>query len=432
MNLILAVLLPFLITTAEDQAASNIEVVEIFRVETSEELEAALTDGYPMPWLEEILSDESIPEEDRYWLDCRVRAVIAQDLHIFYDRNGNPVHVEAEWIAPGEDYWRENFMVSPSGKPFLYDSLDRPTNVLSEPGFLVNRFGEEIGQLAMIHSGIRLSRDASIGVTLSGRYQLPDCPVQDTSQLCFACILFSNGTFKEISIGFAGYMYLAISNDGNTIAVTTCVSEESPERSEGTGLLSIFNRNGEILHKYFMTNHPSSSPAVSANGRFVACQQFPVGNSGAFLINGNTGELLQIFGEDILGHYFFFTPNEKYLCIGGLQRPMVFDCEALKEIWTIVMTDDSNISDYRGTNCDNTAQVIAMQTFHESNSGFGVTIRCINEDDSILSETTRSNIQISPDGNFILSQSYDVVRPHFSLNGLLSIPLMISRLSGGE
>jgi len=84
LNLILAVLIPFVIMTVEEQTASNIEVVEVFRAETPEELEVSLTDGYPMPWLEEILNNESIPEEDRYWLDCRVRAVIAQDLHLFF------------------------------------------------------------------------------------------------------------------------------------------------------------------------------------------------------------------------------------------------------------------------------------------------------------------------------------------------------------
>ncbi|MFO8184256.1 MAG: hypothetical protein R6U39_08790, partial [Candidatus Aegiribacteria sp.] len=95
---------------------SNVEVIELLRIESPEELEAELTDGYPMPWLEEILNDESIPEEDRYWLDCRIRAHIARHLHRFYDRNGNPVEIEAEWISPGEHYWQEHMMVNPVGE----------------------------------------------------------------------------------------------------------------------------------------------------------------------------------------------------------------------------------------------------------------------------------------------------------------------------
>jgi uncharacterized membrane protein YjgN (DUF898 family) len=46
----------------EASVSSEVEVVELFHAETTEELEASLTDGYPMPWLEEILNDESIPE----------------------------------------------------------------------------------------------------------------------------------------------------------------------------------------------------------------------------------------------------------------------------------------------------------------------------------------------------------------------------------
>lgn len=100
----LVILIPFLRVTEEGQAAKNIEVIEIFRAETTEELEASITNGYPMPWLEEILNDESIHEEDRYWLDCRVRAIIAIDLHTFFDIEGNPITFEADWIMPGEHY----------------------------------------------------------------------------------------------------------------------------------------------------------------------------------------------------------------------------------------------------------------------------------------------------------------------------------------
>jgi hypothetical protein len=91
---------------------ADVQVTELFRAETPEDLEVALVDGYPMPWLAEVLADSTIPEEDRYWLDCRMRVAIAQELHLFFDLEGNRVEVEAEWIAPGEDYWRENMMVN--------------------------------------------------------------------------------------------------------------------------------------------------------------------------------------------------------------------------------------------------------------------------------------------------------------------------------
>ena len=194
MNLILAVLAPFLITTAEDQAASNIEVVEIFRVETSEELEASLTDGYPMPWLEEILSDESIPEEDRYWLDCRVRAVIAQDLHLFFNEDSDPVCYEADRILPGEDYWRECFIVN---LPGVDEQVNNPpAGNWAGIGLLVDRYGNEIGEIAISNSSSRLARDGSVGVTISG-IQSSAAGMPGLLNLCF---FYPDGSFREFPI----------------------------------------------------------------------------------------------------------------------------------------------------------------------------------------------------------------------------------------
>jgi len=264
LNLILAVLIPFVIMTVEEQTASNIEVVEVFRAETPEELEVSLTDGYPMPWLEEILNNESIPEEDRYWLDCRVRAVIAQDLHLFFDEEGNPVHIEADWIVPGEDYWRENLIVNPVGEPFVYDNPDMPTHVRSEPGYIVNRFGEAIGRFAMTDTDIRLSRDGSIGVTCSDA-QLEGI-LTATSRATNVCILYSDGSFIEIPIGYSNRNYYAISNDGNTIVAASYLPTDFTEFPDEGGILWILDRDGSIRSTFETRTHPCASPAVSAKG----------------------------------------------------------------------------------------------------------------------------------------------------------------------
>ncbi|MBD3277973.1 MAG: hypothetical protein GF388_06725, partial [Candidatus Aegiribacteria sp.] len=143
---------------------SSLEAVEVFWAETPEELEALLVDGYPMPWLEELLNDESIPEEDRYWLDCRMRAAIARDLHTFFDRDGNPVHIECDYMHPGEDYWREHFIVNPEGESIQYDSPDLPKDITDQPGYIVNLYGERVGELALSRSRVWLARDASVGL----------------------------------------------------------------------------------------------------------------------------------------------------------------------------------------------------------------------------------------------------------------------------
>jgi hypothetical protein len=50
-------------------------------VESPDELIGLLSTGYPPEPLRAILEDESIPEEDHYWLDCRMRGFIAKMNH---------------------------------------------------------------------------------------------------------------------------------------------------------------------------------------------------------------------------------------------------------------------------------------------------------------------------------------------------------------
>ncbi len=409
-----------------DYGSSGIEIVEVFRAETTEELEAALRDGYPMPWLDEILSDESIPEEDRYWLDCRVRAVIAQDLHLFFDEEGNPVHIEADWIIPGEDYWRENFIVNPIGEPFIYDSPDMPTHVRSEPGYIVNRFGEAIGQLAMVDREIRLSRDGAIGVTCSD-VQLEGI-VTATSRATNVCILYPDGSFKEIKIGYSNQGNYAISSDGNTIVAASYLPTDSTEYPEEGGILWILDRNGNIRSRFETSTHPSNTPpAVSANGKYIAYAQYPSPHPGLFLLDGVTGELLYQFEDDIMGHYLCVTPNERYLCIGGYERPLIFDCENLSEVWSIELIEDFRNNSF--TNCDNSAQLIAVLMICSSGSGtpavYEMHLYSIDESDPIIIDTTRNTAILSLNGSFAVSYSSIYYNQQ-------SIPLIVNRINRGE
>jgi hypothetical protein len=408
--------------------SSELEVIEVFRAETPEELEATLADGYPPAWLEEILTDESIPEEDRYWLDCRVRAVIAQDLHLFFNEVGEPVHIRADWIAPGEDYWRENFMVNPIGEPFLYDSPDLPTNVVSEPGILLNRFGEEVGHLAMTSRNVRLSRDGSIGVTSTGILPLPGCPVRPIAQSSYACLLYSDGSFREIPIGYSETGFFQISNDGSTIVALSYIPSDSTGVVEEGGLLWIFDKDGILQHQYRMPAHPFTSPAVSASGRYVACQQYPLPAAGVYLIDGYSGELIHQFEDDIFGHYLSFTPNERYLCMGGLQRLLVYDCEMFQEVWT---TATSNyISRYRSIDSDNSAHIAGLQIFNGPLEGFSLDVWDLQRMEIIYTEDMRGNIQVSPSGSIVVAQTYGPVT-RFGSNGS-SLPIIVTCLMGGE
>ena len=182
----------------ESSVSSEVEVVELFHAESPEELEASLTDGYPMPWLEEILNDERIPEEDRYWLDCRMRAHIAKYLHRFYDRDGNPIEIEAEWISPGEHYWQEHLMVNPVGEDYGWEPPEGLPRFTGQPGTIMNLYGEQTGDMALTQLGVIMSRDGSIGVlntaTMNWTAELP-IPIQE-----YACLMYDDGTFKEIEV----------------------------------------------------------------------------------------------------------------------------------------------------------------------------------------------------------------------------------------
>ncbi|PIE52634.1 hypothetical protein CSA37_05230 [Candidatus Fermentibacteria bacterium] len=171
------------------QTTSSLTVEEVFSVDTPEEMEAALADGYPMLWLEELLNDKSIPEEDRYWLDCRVRALIAQEFHRFYSEDGVPIEVEADKIRYGESYWQEHFIIDLPGE-LLPGERNPETNLWNESGFVYNRFGEKTGDLALIDPIMELSRDGT----------------------CAALIASSEDDVPEFE---AGYLFLLNSDEGS-------------------------------------------------------------------------------------------------------------------------------------------------------------------------------------------------------------------------
>jgi hypothetical protein len=344
MNLtILLALLISAIATAQPETESNLTVEEIFSVETTQELEASLTDGYPMPWLAEILEDESIPEEDRYWLDCRVRAVIARELHTFFDRENNRIDVEAEGgIRNGEAYWREVFIVEPDFVDYQAIAIEQITSIWSDipevvypepyhfirtPGYLCNRFGEKIGDIATTDLKIHLSRDGRVGVYTSGWYQH-----QNPSRVFF---LNSNNEVRELVIGprVSGTQSISLSDDGS-LALVVCAGyhEYSINRDAETDLdldysngptLMVFTGTGDLLYSRKVPDFPSDYPAqFSPDNRFIA---YPMGDE-TYLLDATTGETiytLDIYG----GGYPYFTRNSRYLCIPAISGAAFYDCE---------------------------------------------------------------------------------------------------------
>ena len=289
---------------AEASVSSEVEVVELFHAETPEELEAALTDGYPMPWLEEILSDETIPEEDRYWLDCRVRAVIAQDLHLFYGRDGNSIHVQADWIRYGESYWQEHFIVNPLGEQ-QRGEINPITGLWGETGFVYNQYGEQTGELALCEEWMFLSRDGTIGLLLhrGSEHVTEYGPV-------YLYFVYNDGTYHKNPDGLWNYGY-TLSQSGNyALLVQQAQNEPDP--------IQMFDRDGNIIWEQQATAKTMSaclsiSPndglcCVPSNDRDPITHYVQVFN----VISGYEVELYQEQGVAST-----FTPNGEYLCIGA-------------------------------------------------------------------------------------------------------------------
>jgi hypothetical protein len=390
---------------------SEVEVVELFHAETPEELEAALTDGYPMPWLEDILSDETIPEEDRYWLDCRVRAAIAQDLHLFYDRDDNPVYVEADYIGPGEDYWREHMMVNPLGNNDVPDE-DRPTRALADPGYILDLFGNRVGQLAEVRGFVSLSRDASIAAVVSGGRTL------EYLREPFACFMYPDGSFKEFQVETSGDYEAIVSSNGE-IVVFQCDTPDgmydirTHERTDVVAETFIYDPYGNLIH--------SVSPAVlfgsgervkiSSTGRFI-CDMLSTGE--LFLIDCETDYSVRLISESEGGRgrtSFNYSPDGDYLCTGGFSTGIVIYLDASETIW-----ESSNkfvgINDNVRIHCSNGAKCIASTTRHGDNPDYYYELEVYLDNDLVHNDTAEGRYNeetvVSPNGYFLLTCKDDV------------------------
>jgi hypothetical protein len=405
LNLLLAVLVPFLITTAEEQTASNIEVVEIFRAETTEELEASLTDGYPMPWLEEILNDESIPEEDRYWLDCRVRAVIAQDLHLFFDEEGDPVRIEAGYILPGEDYWRESFIVNLPGNEPVPNS---PEGRWAGRGLIVDYFGNEIGEIAISNTHSQLSRDGSVGVTQSGIQSSNFGP-----GLMNLCFFYPDGNFIEFPIHH-NTIHETVSQSGELVAAS-CIDRRRNE--EKIHKLYVFDGNANLLWERILEYSPPSgliSPTISPDDRYLAVQirnrlgrHYPV-----ILYDTKTGEELHRWNLT-LGNHLNFSPDSRFLCLAGRGAGVVVDCESGEVVWSRFLEYTNNVHNMseiekvRELFCTNGADIIYWYA-RKTNPTVFWTMLTERSGQSIINIQTTGRPAISPDGQMCVVRPYQI------------------------
>ena len=394
----------------------NFEVTELFRAETIEDLEASLTDGYPMPWLEEILKDTTIPWEDRYWLDCRVRAAMVRDLHLFYDKNGSTVSIEYDYLHPGEDYWRENFIINPPGESYWYDSPDLPTRIADQPGYIMNLYGEKVGDIAMTRCRVWLSRDASAAITTTGIE--PGGYRADN-----ACFLYPDGSFIEREIDGI-FVQFALSESGN-VAVFYSADEHTPDSHEW--MLYAFDSSGDLIFQRLMPSSPTSGPAkpaISPDDSYIAVSLY---GAEVWLLDAHTGEVLQTWGGGgqenrenwVWGSQLYFTPDSRYLCTDGGN---ILDCETGQDIFQLpetpsqIHTTETTYSTGRNTfNASSGANLVSnlYWTCLRSNRGRApnvdtYTVEIRNHSGELLySEPCNWRPYLSPNGVFLLGENYD-------------------------
>jgi len=308
------------------------EVVELFRAETIEQLEFSITDGYPFAWLEETLRDETIPWEDRYWLDRRVRAAISQNLHAFFDTEGNTVHLDADGIFPGEFYWREHMIADPSGWN-VPEGTSRPIGLERwDIGHIYDPYGYRVGDIALpISSLLSLSRDASIGVISSGGNG-----IYHPFNQPYACLMYPDGSFKEIPLDSIGSYDALVSPDGEVIAFFCVRRDNLPSEERATSIVPIylFDRDGN--------SQGTITPPVPLSWSYRAAIS-PDGNYVCHVARGANTCLIDCFERtarilpkpeqyDSYTSEFIFSPDGKYLCIGGSTTGRIMDLERDSEI----------------------------------------------------------------------------------------------------
>ena len=261
-------------TTEQELAQYTILVVS-----TQEDLEDYLSEGYPTREIQIILNDESIPEEDRYWLDCRMRSAIAQLLHRFYDEQGNIVEVEAGWIKPGEGYWQETMMINPPGRS--QPNVPTGPHCPIESGSLMDLYGEEVATLATIGDLIKFSRDGSLAITQTGYRSRAG---YQGGEMHF-CFMYPDGSFKEVEFSDRNLhcdRTYAVSQDGSITAWNVYNI-----RDEEESYLLMYDADGNEIEAYKLPFQYVIYITISPDNRYVACSAH--GGDGSCVIDRDTG-----------------------------------------------------------------------------------------------------------------------------------------------
>jgi hypothetical protein len=413
----------------------DFEVVELFRAETIEDLDAAIKEGYPMPWLEETLKDESIPWEDRYWLDRRVRAAIAQNTHTFFDVSGIPVHVEADGIFPGEMYWRENMIVDPEGW-FAPEGIPRPTAVESwDIGLILNPYGRKIGEIAAaIPLAVFTSRDASTGVLVTGG----NC-VYDPERQPYACFLKPDGSFIEIPLSHIGEYGAALSANGEIAAFALNLTHDREAVTYGgdnyTKDIEIYDGEGNLL-RYIDTPinldfNNSCAIVITQDGSYL-CHQAEQGTCLADCFNGEA-KILPNPEWNWNTFMHSFSPDGQFLALSGGTIERIYKIE--EDVTTMLQTGFSRENSY-SSNMSCSSNGLFVSIIRNGTDGPVITLLSGEKEISNTYLSSGGHIaEFSPNGYLMIANPVDAAHgapsPYCgSSEGTYNLPFISMRIRG--
>ncbi|MCK5787355.1 MAG: hypothetical protein KAH54_12460, partial [Candidatus Sabulitectum sp.] len=348
---------------------------------------------------------ETIPWEDRYWLDRRVRAAIAQNTHTFFNPAGSPVHIDADEIFPGEYYWREHLIVDPEG---IYAPEDVARPVLStdfgftDSGYILNPFGYRVGNIAIAENGMSLSRDASIGVYVSG----VNGEFERFGYQHYACLLYPDGSFTEIPFEDTGAYGGTISADGNVLVF---FRQGGP--STDPSFVEVMNRNGQFLRRIPSDGHFEymSKPPISFDGHYTSNMLRSYHSSIVDVLDGEIVQTTNHTGTDLTTLYCSFSPDGNYFCIGGMTKARVIDLNSGSEFVYPETARREDTNDKTLVSCSNSRIVTALSTLRiKRDSESYLELRVYVSDSEVFSETISQervtgliSAEVSPNGSFV-------------------------------
>ncbi|MCD4776338.1 MAG: hypothetical protein K8S15_09855, partial [Candidatus Aegiribacteria sp.] len=416
-------------------------VIELFRAETIEELEASLMDGYPFAWLEETLKDESIPWEDRYWLDRRVRAAISQNLHVFYDTENNPVHISADCIFPGEYYWREHMIVDPAGWN-VPEGAERPVAAAWwDIGYIFNTFGRKVGDLALPVPMIVMSRDGEISVISTGGNS-PEYPNEQP----YACFMYSDGTFFEVPLDVIGMYSAIVSQDGSIVAFSCVHQSESSTSDQGnpTGPVYIFDRDANHLRTIFpeVQLEWCWRPAISSEGEYLCHTARGANTCLIDCINGKSEVLVKPIGiREQITNYYSFSPDRSILNLGGATTGRTMDISS-RNVMLYNETGRRDSEEQPSTVlCSSNDHICtSLTTMRGNRPDFYWELVVYLEDQVIYSNRVTAEIQffpiqtdVSPNGNYLIVNPQDACHGYpsaFGYEEVYNLPLIAMCIEG--